>query len=247
MERAILAKAVQTLVDVDRAIKDAEQAIAEANGVLGDAEPTSADLERSAIIAAEEAARSAGRRCLTPLSALSHGSEDEFFSAASPDHPSPENFQLSDDSAFQSSEASGLQSSESGLQSSPVNTTLQSSVRPDSPRPEMTAYPFTLVKNRKRRRNSDSVLRETPVARGKFLSQAFAFGSDATVAYVFDACLSRLFNFDFPGRGRRQNVQVGPRADEPRPDEANGQENIDSEPVGDIDGEPFEDSPTDDE
>ncbi|EHK42650.1 hypothetical protein TRIATDRAFT_300766 [Trichoderma atroviride IMI 206040] len=93
-----------------------------------------------------------------------------------------------------------------------------------------------MMNPRKRRRNSTSVVRETPVSRGQFLAQAFTLGSSNTAAYVFGSCVGRLFNFEFPNRTPRQNVPVGPGVDEARPDEANGQEGIVGEPVANIDG-----------
>lgn len=194
-----------------------------------------------------------GRRSFTPLSALSHGSDDEYFSAASPNPPSPEN------SALQSSENSALQLSE--------NTTVQSSERPDSPSPEMNIPPPVRMLNPlKRRRNSDSVVRDTPVARDQFLAQAFMLGSSSTAAYVFGSCVSvrRPFEFRVPHEEARQYVNVDTLGDdEARPNEGksvadvdrevmeelgvDSLDHIDGEPIDDIDGEPFEDESTDDE
>ncbi|PNP46401.1 hypothetical protein TGAMA5MH_02437 [Trichoderma gamsii] len=98
---------------------------------------------------------------------------------------------------------------------------------------------------RKRRRNSDSLVKDTPVAREKFFAQATMLGS-SSAAYVFGSCVGarRPFDFMVPDEEARNNINADTldnelKGDEARPDEAN--------PDEDIDGEPFEDDSTDEE
>lgn len=213
---------------------------------LRSGEPTEAEKEaahRHALIAASEAARSVGRRSFTPLSALSRGSEDEFFSAASPNHPSPEVTNLaSSDNTLQSSDY--LQSSETLDVQSSDTLDFESSEKPNPPSPKKRGPPpvFKLIPQ-KRRRNSDSALKETPVAKEKFLAQATFLGSSASAAFIFGSCIGGApHRFTFRSR-EEDRKQVEVKGDCRNPDESNpGEANFD----GDIDGEPFEES-TDDE
>ncbi|KAM0519060.1 hypothetical protein ACHAPE_004054 [Trichoderma viride] len=121
----------------------------------------------------------------------------------------------------------------------------------NSPLPEEHIPPPLLMFNpRKRRRNSDSLVKDTPVAREKFFAQATMLGS-SSAAYIFGSCVGarRPFNFRAPDEAVGNNVNVDTldnelKGDEANPEEANADE---ADAEEDIDGEPFDDDATDDE